>query len=90
MNLLLFYSLSGWYEPANLDKLEAERLDLPYDAEERGAVRQKARQDAIRTTLLRHHFRKRSKEGCAEVPLDSDRVQMAADSTHVLFSIGAW
>jgi hypothetical protein len=70
-------SLLGiWHEPANLDELEAKRLDLREDAKQRGAVGQNAREDAIPPTPLRYHFREGSKRRCAKMALHADRVEL--------------
>jgi hypothetical protein len=65
----------GIYEPANLDKLETENFDLRDYAEERRVIGQYAGEYAIVTSLLDHHFRKRSKRGRTKMASDANRVE---------------
>jgi hypothetical protein len=53
-------------------------------AEQRGVVRQDAAEYAIVASLLHHHFRERSKRGCAKMAPDANRVKLQHVTPHRL------
>jgi hypothetical protein len=63
-----------WYELANLEQVEAERLDLGQDAV-KGRPVQEALEHGFGALQPRRHRRERRQHGGAEVPLDPDYVQ---------------
>ena len=62
------------YELADLEEVEAERLDLSQYAVQCRPI-QEAGEDGLCAVPLRHHRRERGQHRGAEVPVDPDRVQ---------------
>jgi hypothetical protein len=60
---------------AQFEQIEAERLDLLKDAEQRGPVREQAGEHGVAVFQLRHHRGKGGQGGSSEPTPYPDRVQ---------------
>jgi hypothetical protein len=61
-------------EPADLDKIEAERFDFGQHAVKRRPV-EKAGEDGVGALVLRRQRRERGEHRGTEAAVDSDRIQ---------------
>src|SRR3954470_326466 len=74
--MALLHGLTGRPDPSKLEQLEAERLDLRNDAEQRGPILERAGEHRLAVLDLRHHRGKGGQGGGSQPALYPDRVEV--------------